>query len=223
MTSLYPNAAGSIVVPPVRIPPRGVVMNALQPETVRVRGLLLSMAITALPFMSAMADDHPQEVLDLVAAYDALAMKVRPLQDRVQAAESPRQDKAQFRPEGAPIRATADATSTGSKSDSESRAPERLRHKNRATTDTVDLNDRLAALEKKILAERERVMQPEFGAGLRGRNADDESGAIRFGDGQHGQRPPAKTTGLAEARKTLAQFQAELGELEREVEATVSR
>lgn len=143
----------------------------------------------------AISDEHPQEVLDLAAGYDALAMKVRPLQDRVVVA-SQQADNGQFRPEGAPIRAQGDAPSTGDETGAERRVPERLRHKNRAATDAADLQARLAALEKRVLAERERIMQPEFGAGMRGR------------------RPPPE-----EARKKLEGLQREFAELEREVDA----
>lgn len=97
----------------------------------------------------AAAQGHPQEVLDLVAAHEALAMKIRPLQDRIIIARVPPKE----------------SQSAGT------RVSERLRHKGRAATATDEygrLKVKFSTLNKKARAERERVNRPDFGAGLRG-------------------------------------------------------
>ncbi len=115
----------------------------------------------------AQAQDRPQEVRDLIAAHDALAMKIRPLHDRVIVARPKKEKSTGFKPEGAPLRAkvgTASSENTGG------RASERLRHKDRAATSGDEyghLKVQFLALEKKAKAERERVNNPKFGVGLR--------------------------------------------------------
>jgi hypothetical protein len=105
------------------------------------------------------------------------------------------------------------------------RAPERLRHKDHAQSDPDDygrIKIRIESLEKKATTERERVMRPDFGAGL-SRN-DNESGNIRFGDGRTGARPTSSANGreIADARRKLAELQRELAAIEREIK-TLSR
>jgi len=140
----------------------------------------------------ATAQNRPQEVRDLIADHQALAMKIRPLQDRVLTATAPQDNSAGFKPDGVPVRAKGDATSEG-------RVPERLRHKDRAASDSDDygrIKVRLSALEKEAKVERERVMRPEFGAGL--------------------SRSKSET---ADARRKLTALQRELAVLERELNA----
>jgi hypothetical protein len=151
-------------------------------------------AITLMGFLpaSAIAQNRPQEVQDLIAAHEALAMKIRPLQDRVLTATAPQEGSAGFKPDGVPVRAKGDAKS-------EDRVPERLRHKDRAASDGDDygrIKVRLSALEKNAKKERERVMRPSFGAGLDRSKSD-----------------------TADARKALGALQRELAVLEREVKA----
>lgn len=129
--------------------------------------LLIFLATSSL----ATAQSRPQEVLDLAAAHQALAMKIRPLQDRIIIARVPPKE----------------SQSSGA------RVSERLRHKDRAATATDEygrLKVRFSALDKKARAERERVMRPNFGVGLRG---------------------------VAAAKKKLAALQREADALEREV------
>ena len=153
------------------------------------RPALLILAFAGLVPCHATTESHPQEVLDLVAAHDALAMKVRPLQKRI--------ETAKFKPEGAPLRARVDTKSAND--DPGNRVSERLRHKNRAVTDedAERLMNRLDALEKHVLAARERISRPEYGAGVR-----------------DGKRPLSQ----AESRQ-LAALQREMAEIERDVNA----
>lgn len=200
-----------------------------------LKASLTTVAAITLLTAQAVAQDHPQEVLELISAHQALAMKIRPLQDRVQAA-APQAGSAAFQPEGVPIRAKADTSGEGENQAAESRVSERLRHKDRAVNDGDDygrIKVRLSALEQKASAERERINRPGFGAGLEPR--EDESGGVRFGDGRVGARPgtqapaPAGTTmraaqsadpaAIAGARKALAELQGEYLALEREVKA----
>jgi len=186
------------------------------------RPALLLLAFAGFVPCHAATDSHPQEVLDLVAAYDALAMKVRPLQKRV--VVSSREEKStKFNPDGRPVRAKVD---TSADDGADTRVPERLRHKTReAAYDdaAAGLLGRLNALEKRILAERERINRPEYGAGLRaanadGEKADKESGGVQFGDGIRGKRTP-----LDESRQKLAKLEQEFAELEREADALERR
>ncbi len=148
--------------------------------------LLLAPLLASGP---AAAQDHPQEVLDLVAAHQALAMKIRPLSDRVLVARSkPKESSASFKPDGTPLR-----TKAGTASGAGSGTAERLRHKDRAATSGDDygrIKVKMAALDKKAKAERERVNRPKFGVGGRG---------------------------VAAAKKKLASLQRELAALEREM------
>ena len=150
-------------------------------------------------------DSHPQEVLDLISAYEELAMKVRPLQDRV-VVRHVEEDKAGFKPEGAPIRAkvsTADADEHGR------------------------IKVRFATLKKQVETELERIHKPGFA------ERTDESTTVVFGDGRHGSRLPAGKTQqgglrhgsgadpkvIAEARRKLAALQREYSVLQRQVKA----
>jgi len=143
------------------------------------------------------ADGRSQEVLDLIADHEALAMKIRPLQDRVLVA-APKKDAQQFKPDGVPVRAKVSATTDDS--DSDNRVPERLRHKGRAASDSDEhgrIKVRFATLDENAKAERERVNRPQFGVGLnRGKSE------------------------IADARKALAAMERELANLEREVSAS---
>jgi len=203
-------------------------------ESMSTQAMKLAVVVTGLAAIVVMglvparatAQNHPQEVLDLIAAHEALAMKIRPLQDRVLTATVPRDDNSKFNPDGVPVRAKGAATSGSNSPGSDLRAAERLRHKDRAASDGDDygrIKVRLSALEKKARAERERVMRPHFGVGLAQR--DSESGEIRFGDGRVGSRPPTGTANnagakeIAGARKALGVLQRELAVLEREVNA----
>ena len=120
------------------------------PRAISVMAVLLLVSLLASG--PAAAQDHPQEVLDLIAAHEALAMKIRPLQDRVIVARSkPKESK--------------DSRST------ERRVPKRLRHKDRAATSGDDygrIKVKMAALDKKAKAERKRISRANFGAGGRG-------------------------------------------------------
>jgi hypothetical protein len=187
---------------------------------------LAAIVMTGLFPARAIAQNRPQDVRDLIAAHEALAMKIRPLQDRVLTATAPQKGSTQFNPDGVPVRAKGNATSGDSNPGSEGRAPERLRHKDRAATDSDDygrIKVRLSTLDKEAKAERERVMRPDFGAGLAAR--DGESGEVRYGDGRVGSRPPTGAANnsdakeIADARKALAALQRELAVLEREVNA----
>jgi len=149
-------------------------------------------AVTLLGLLPvrATADSRSQEVLDLVAAHEALAMKIRPLQDRV---------LVKFKPDGTPVRAKVSATPDASNNGAATRAPERLRHKDRAVSDSDEygrIKVRFSAFEKKAKAERERVNRPRFGADLTRSRSE-----------------------IAGARKALAALQREFATLEREVTA----
>lgn len=196
--------------------------------------------LTSLHSDRAAADDHPQEVLELIAAHHALEMKIRPLQDRVAALAASKESKPSFQPEGAPLRAKVDAATEENTAEAEKRMPETLTHRDRATSAGDDygrVKVKLSALEKKARAERERINRPEFGVGLR--QSDDESGDIRFGDGQHGARPASGAAAqagaatissstvdarqIAAARHRLAGLQRELAALQQEVSALEHR
>ena len=152
-------------------------------------GLIAVILLVLLP-TRAIADSRPQEVLDLIADHEALAMKIRPLNDRV---------LVRFKPDGVPVRAKVKAATDESNNGAEARVPERLRHKDRAASDGDDygrIKVRLSALEKNTKSERERVMRPQFGADLSKRHKD-----------------------IVDARKQLAALQREFTALEREVNA----
>jgi hypothetical protein len=151
---------------------------------------VMAIALSALLPARVIADSHPQEVLDLIAAHESLAMKIRPLQDRV---------VVRFKPEGVPVRAKAEAAADEGNGNAESRASERLRHKDRAVSSDDDytrIKARLDALEKNAKTERERVNRPAFGTDLRRGKSE-----------------------IAEARKRLAALQRELAALERKLDA----
>jgi len=106
---------------------------------------LAAVTLTGLLPASAIAQDRPKEVKNLISAHRTLEMKIRPLQDRVRMASS---------------------TRAGGDTDAAGRVPERLRHKNRSMNDGADysrIKVQLSALEKKAKRERERVMRPSFG------------------------------------------------------------
>lgn len=203
--------------------------------TVIGAGIAIVTVMALLP-TRVTAQSQAQEVLDLILDHQALAMKVRPLQDRVLVASPPEQDSESFSPEGVPIRAKSDATTGENNTGAENRVSERLRHKNRAATSSDDydrIKMRLAALEENARAERERINRPDFGISSARRAS--ESGEVRIGDGRRGTRPAAgqvqqdnsragaagnvDAKELADARKKLAALQRELATLEREVNA----
>lgn len=101
---------------------------------------IISAVLFGIHAASHAHDSHPQEVLDLISAYEELAMKIRPLQDRV-VVKRVEEDKTGFKPEGAPIRAkasTADADEHGR------------------------IKVRFATLKKQVETELERIHKPGF-------------------------------------------------------------
>ncbi len=210
-------------------------------ETQPIKLTVIAVGLAAVTLMGllpsrATAQDRPQEVLNLVSAHQALAMKIRPLQDRVLAAQAQEKNSTHFNPDGVPVRAKTNATTGESNAAAERRIAETLRHKNRAATAGDDygrIKTRLSTLERNARAERERVNRPRFGAGSATR--DSESGNVRFGDGRLGARPTSGSqqqnkTGagaagnidnqeIATARKSLAALQREFAALEREANA----
>jgi hypothetical protein len=201
----------------------------------------VALALTSLYPLCAAADEHPQEVLDLIAAHNALAMKIRPLQDRLEAA-APTNDATGFKAEGAPVRAKASTAGEENTADAEKRMPATLTHRNRAAgvgDDYGRIKVRLSALAANAKAERERVMRPRFGVGLRSSGNASSAGSTTFGDGQRGARPapsaavPARATAasaaavdasqIADARRKLAELRREFAGLEREVAALEGR
>jgi len=149
-------------------------------------------------------DSHPQEVLDLVAAYEGLAMKVRPLQDRVIVRQSDGKTTG-FKPDGTPVRAKAD--------------PQQR------------IGTRIAALEQKVRAEIERIHKPGFAVrdeeSASIRFGDGRRGA-RLSSGDKPQNSPGADPGvdartIADARKRLAKLQREYAGLEREVKGLERR
>jgi len=202
-------------------------MNIHQHKQVFVSAALATIVLCGVLPGRSNAESHPQEVLDLVAAYDALAMKVRPLQDRVVIAAAPDTDDSSFRPEGVPLRATTATSAATDSASAERRVSENLRHKDRAVSsdDYGRIKVRLSTLEEKVRAERARISSPGFG--LRPTRSDGESGNVRFGDARRGTRPPSSSSAepalpvdpdaIAEARGNLAALQREYAALEREV------
>lgn len=209
----------------------GTQLNKL---TVMVVGLA-AVTLTGLLSSRATAQSHPQEVLDLIAAHDALAMKIRPLRDRVLAMPS-KESSTGFNPDGVPVRAKTGAATGESKADAETRVSETLRHKDRAVTTSDEygrIKVQFSTLEKKARAERERVNRPNFG--IHSARSESTSGDIRFGDGRHGSQLPSGTKSqdkpeagtaenidskeIADARRALAALQHELAALERDVNA----
>lgn len=159
--------------------------------------VLAVVALLGLLPTSTAADKRPQEVLDLISAHEALAMKIRPLNDRVLVAAAPKESDQRFKPDGVPIRAKASVATDESNDGAETRVPERLRHKERAANDGDDhgrIKVRLSALEENARKERERVNRPQFGVGLSQRDANE----------------------IADARKALAALEREFTALERE-------
>lgn len=167
-------------------------------QLTRMLVTVVGLAAVALP-THAIAEDRPQEVLDLIAGHQALAMKIRALQDRVTIAAASEDRDGRFNSEAAPVRAKVKATTEESTSDAENRVPERLRHKDRAASDSDDddrSKPRLAALDKSARTERERVNRPQYGVGLSKRHKD-----------------------IISAQKQLSVLQREFAALEREINA----
>jgi hypothetical protein len=164
-----------------------------QPSIVSlVAAALTAVTLGGLFSTNAIADSRPQAVLDLIAAHQTMAMKVRPLNDRVLVA---------FKPDGVPIRAKVSAEKAESNDSAVTRAPapERLRHKDRAASSSDEygrIKVRLSAFEKDAKTERERVNTPRFGIGLSKRHKD-----------------------IIAAQRKLASLQREFAVLEREVNA----
>jgi hypothetical protein len=179
-----------------------------------------TLALVGICQPTASAQDHPQEVLDLIGSYEALAMKVRPLQDRVLTASPATDTSTGFRPEGVPLRAQAATATTGDNSAAESRVSERLRHRDRAIgadDDYKRITSELSVLERNARSELQRIRTPGFGT-VR------ESGSVRFGDGIRGARPPSGVQApqvdqraIGAARRTLAELERKYAALEREV------
>jgi hypothetical protein len=195
------------------------------------RTIILPALLAGIFAIHALAQDHPQEVLDLISAHEALAMKIRILQDRVSV---PKSSETGFRPDSAPARAKVATAAETDAAGAEKRVPETLRHRDRAAADPDDdgrIKVRLSALAQDATAERERINRPAFGAGTR--RVERENGDIRFGDGQRGTRPTESSNrpgrmaanpatvdarALAEARQKLARLEQELRSLERQLE-----
>jgi len=151
----------------------------------------------------ASAQDHPQEVLDLVSTYQALGMKVRPLQDRV---VIPANNDAGFRPEGVPLRAGTSATTTSGPA-AEQRIPETLRHRNRSTSaaDVDAIRCRLATLDGEIQSEIRRISAPGF--------ASSPARAVNRAGASNRVDPSA----IATSRRKLAELEREYAAIEREI------
>jgi hypothetical protein len=209
-----------------------IIMSARMNRSALGIVLLIAVLTTQVIAVRVFAQSHPQEVLDLMTAHDALEMKIRALQDRAAAPSSSQGNSASFNPDGVPIRATAGAAADDSSRGAEARIPDRLRHKDRATNSSDDyarIRARLQLLDKKAATERERLSQPGFGT--RTYRLEREAGEVRFGDGRRGSRLPAGTnaqdrpvSGAAEsiAGNEIASARAALADLEREL-ATVER
>jgi len=213
----------------------------LQNTSIPVAAVLMVIALTLLLPVRADADSHPQEVLELIAAHHALAMKIRPLQDRIVLQASAQDTGAGFHPEGAPVRAKSNTATTQGAAGAENRVPGTIRHRDRAVAgdDYGRFKVRLSTLEQRAGAELERISRPGFGYRSASGATADESGAVRFGDGRHGTRPaqaapPAAQAGpvaaqqvdveaIAGARKALAELQREFAALEQEVSAAQPR
>jgi hypothetical protein len=144
------------------------------------------------------------------------------------------EEKTNFKPDGAPIRAKVSTTSGDSETQAERRVSERLRHKDRTASDP-DAYGRIkvqfAALNRKIDAELERIHEPGFAV-----RAEEETG-IRFGDGRRGARLPSgkkepdssgssanvDARAIADSRNKLAVLQREYAALERQVDSLERR
>jgi hypothetical protein len=197
---------------------------------------LAALSLVTLCSSRAPAQSHPQEVLDLIGSYEALAMKIRPVQDRMAVPSSETGGSESFRPEGVPLRAqVATATSDGD-SASESRVSEQLRHRDRAVNSDDGyrrVRARLSALEEKVRSELERIGAPGLGM-----PREDEDSGVRFGDGRSGARPPRSRSPdrpaasdavaiddetIIVARRALSELEREYAALERQVSAIESR
>ncbi len=118
---------------------------------------LTAVALLGLLPTHAVADGHEQELRDLRAGHQALAMKIRPLSDRA---------LVKFKPDGVPIRAKVQASAGDSNDGAEARVPETLRHKDRAASSTDEhgrIKVQFSTFEKKAKKERERINRPQFG------------------------------------------------------------
>jgi hypothetical protein len=215
-------------------------MDAQLFKSTLVAGALAAAIAAGLLPTRVVAQDHPQEVLDLIAEHQALAMKIRPLQDRIVVARAAAENSERFKPEGVPLRASSDAATGDGSTAAESRISGTLRHKDRAATSGDDLgriSARLSALERQAMAERERINRPRFG--LATAQSSREGGDVRFGDGRRGTRPAPGSKSqekpvagvseaidaqqIGDARKALVALQREVAALEREVNALERR
>ncbi len=124
---------------------KGIIMRTQLPKLLLTAIGLTAVAVTGFVPGYAFADDRPQEVLDLIADHEVLAMKIRPLRYRVVAAASKDRDD-RFGSESPQVRAVSD--------------------------DDDRITDRLAALDKSASTERERVNAPRFGVDLAKRDKD---------------------------------------------------
>ncbi|MDH3265326.1 MAG: hypothetical protein OEM25_00040 [Gammaproteobacteria bacterium] len=117
-------------------------------QTSKLTLMVVGLVATTLAGISpsaAIAQSQPREVRDLIAAHDALAMRVRPLQDRIIVAEQTKRSDEGFQPRG---------------------VPETIGHKGRAVSDSDDygrIKVRLSTLENKARTERRRISRPGFG------------------------------------------------------------
>jgi hypothetical protein len=204
-------------------------MGAQPIRSTLVAVVLAAVTSIGLPPAPVTAQDHPQEVLDLIAAHKELAMKIRPLRDRV-IALAPVYEKT----EGASLRAQSSDETRRSNPAADRRVSETLRNRDRAVlgSDEYDrIEGRLADLEEKAEEELGRISIPGFG--LRSLQRNRQSGETRFGDGAQGARPPSDATdqpelrvggntdneAIADARRALAALERELTALIRGVDA----
>ena len=167
----------------------------------QLSGLVVAVVgLTAVALSThAIAETRPQELLDLIAGHEALAMKIRPLQNRVVVAVASKDRDERFNPQSVPARAKVKVATDESNTDAEKRVPERLRHKDRAATGGDDYDGvmaRLSTLDKSARTERERVNRPKYGVGLSKDHKD-----------------------IVSAQKKFSALQRELAVLEREIDA----
>ena len=118
---------------------KGIIMRTQLPKLLLAAVGLTAVAGTGFVPGYAFADDRPQEVLDLIADHQALAMKIRPLRYRVVAAASKDRDD-RFGAQSPQVRTVSD--------------------------DDDRITARLTALEKSARTERERINRPDYGVGI---------------------------------------------------------
>ena len=198
--------------------------SRLRTLTALALGVLLFSGLSGQP---AAAQEQPQEIRDLIRSYEALAMKIRPLQDRVAARSPGTESNPRFEPEGVPLRAQVRTSSSDGAADGGTRAPERLRHRDRAVNaedEYARVSAGVSELNRSVEAALARIRAPGFGT--RNENAP---ARIGFGDGQRGARlprtqspdrpssaSPAELDGeaLSAARRELARLEDEFDDLE---------